>query len=58
VRSADSGGQHDLTFEVFINPEVGMSHALVLRDSIAGHMVLGSLRVPGRRWPRERKPGC
>ena len=58
MRSADSGGQHDLTFEVSINPGGSMFHALVLCDSIAGHMVLGSLRVPARRWPRERKPGC
>jgi hypothetical protein len=46
--SADSGGQHDLTFEGPSTPEVVMSHALVLRDSIAGRVLLGSLPVLAR----------
>jgi hypothetical protein len=35
--SADSGGQHNLTFEDSMNPGGSMSHVLVLGDSIAGH---------------------
>jgi hypothetical protein len=33
VRSASSGGQHNLTSEVFTNPEADMSQLLVLPDS-------------------------
>jgi hypothetical protein len=57
VMSADSGGQHNLTFEGSVNPGGSMSHSLILCDSIAGRVLLG--RMPVRaRVARERKPGC
>jgi len=54
--SANSGGQHNLTFEGSINPGGSMSNARVLCDSIAGRLVPGSLRVPARRWPERGRP--
>jgi hypothetical protein len=55
--SADSGGQHDLTFEGSVNPGGSMSLSLVLCDSIAGRVLLGRMPVHAR-VARERKPGC
>jgi hypothetical protein len=57
VMSADSGGQHNLTFEGSFNPGGCRSPTLVLCDSIAGRLVLGSLPVLTRAG-QERKPGC
>ena len=48
MMSADSGGPPDLTSRVPSTPEVVMSHALVLCDSIAGRVLPGSLPVLAR----------
>ncbi len=53
MRSADFGGQHDVTFESSVNPAGGMSHALILCDSIAGRVPIGSLPVVERAGQRE-----
>src|ERR1035441_10170796 len=51
--SADSGGQHDLTFEGSVNPGGSMSHSLVLCDSIAGRVLLGRMPVRARAGQRK-----
>jgi hypothetical protein len=56
VKSADSGGQHDLTSRVPSTPEVVMSRALVLWYSIAGRVLPGSLPVHARAGHEKGSP--